>query len=94
MTTSVFKSRLDLMKKNIRNGKYFGGREIIYTFHVIEYQFRGLPHAHIVVPLSDVPDFCGCTSLRKIVIPPAVRRIKDQAFDGCMIVTNTVDATI
>jgi hypothetical protein len=38
--------------------------------------------------------FCGCTSLLKIVIPPAVRRIKDQAFEGCMIVTNTVDATI
>jgi hypothetical protein len=38
--------------------------------------------------------FCGCTSLRKIVIPPAIRRIKDQAFDGCMIVTNTIDATI
>jgi hypothetical protein len=37
---------------------------------------------------------CGCTSLHKIVIPPTVRRIKDQAFDGCMIVTNTVDATI
>ncbi len=38
--------------------------------------------------------FCGCTSLRKIVIPPDTRRIKDQAFDGCMIVTNTIDATI
>jgi hypothetical protein len=56
VTTSVFKSRLDLMKKNIRNGKYCGGREIIYTFHVIEYQFRGLPHAHIVVCLLVVPD--------------------------------------
>ncbi len=38
--------------------------------------------------------FCGCTSLRKIVIPPAIRRIKDQAFAGCMIDTNTLDATI
>ena len=38
--------------------------------------------------------FCGCTSLRKIMIPPAVRRIKDQAFEGCMIVTDTVDATM
>ncbi len=37
VTTAVFKSRLDLMKKNIRNGKYCGGREITYTFHVIEY---------------------------------------------------------
>ncbi len=44
------------MKKNIRNGKYFGGREIIYTFDVIEYQFHGLPHAHIVLCLADAPD--------------------------------------
>jgi hypothetical protein len=56
VTTAVFKSRLDLMKKNIRNGKYFGGREITYTFHVIEYQFCGLPHAHIVLCLVDAPD--------------------------------------
>jgi len=29
--------------------------------------------------------FCGCTSLSKIAIPPAVRRIKDQAFEGCRL---------
>ncbi len=40
---TVFKSRLDQMKMNIRNGKYFDGRDIIYTFHVIDYQYRGLP---------------------------------------------------
>jgi len=44
------------MKMNIRNGKYFDGREIIYTFHVIEYQYRGLPHAHLVVRLDDAHD--------------------------------------
>jgi hypothetical protein len=31
---------------------------------------------------------------KQIMIPPAVRRIKDQAFEGCMIVTDTVDATM
>jgi hypothetical protein len=36
VTAAVFKSRLDLMKMNIRNGKYFDGRELIYTFHMIE----------------------------------------------------------
>ena len=56
VTAAVFKSRLDQMKMNIRHGKYFDGREIIYTFHVIEYQYRGLPHAHLVVPLDDAPD--------------------------------------
>ncbi len=50
VTAAVFKSRLDQMKINIRNGKYFDGRELICTFYVIEYQYRGLPHAHLVVP--------------------------------------------
>ena len=54
VTAAVFKSRrLDQMKMNIRNGKYFDGRELIYTFHVIEYQYRGLPHAHLVVCLDN-----------------------------------------
>ncbi len=44
------------MKMNIRNGKYFDGSEIIYTFHVIEYQYRDLPHAHLVVRLDDAHD--------------------------------------
>ena len=56
VTAAVFKSRLDQMKMNIRHGKYFDGREIIYTFHVIEYQYRGLPHANLVVRLDDAPD--------------------------------------
>ena len=48
VTAAVLKSRLDQMKMNIRNGKYFDGHETTYTFHVIEYQYRGLPHAHLV----------------------------------------------
>ena len=56
ITASVFKSRLDLLKANIRNGKYFSGSTVTYTFHVIEYQYRGLPHAHLVIRLTDAPD--------------------------------------
>ncbi len=41
------------MKMNIRNGKYFDCREVIYTFHVIEYQYCGLPHAHLVIRLDN-----------------------------------------
>ena len=40
----------------LQNGKYFDGRELIYSFHVIEYQYRGLPHAHLVARLKDAPD--------------------------------------
>ncbi len=48
VTVPVFKSRLDKFKTNIRNGKYFKSREVIYIIHVIEYQYPGLPHAHMV----------------------------------------------
>ncbi len=48
VTPAVFKSRLDQMKMNIQNGKYLDGHEPTYTFHVIEYQYRGFPHAHLV----------------------------------------------
>ncbi len=42
---------------NLRNGKYFDGRELIYLFHVIKYQYRGLPHAHLVARLKDAQYF-------------------------------------
>jgi len=53
VTAVVFKSRLDQLKMNIRKGKYFDGLGITYIFHVIEYQYRGLPHAHMVIRLDD-----------------------------------------
>ncbi len=48
VTAAVFKSRLDQMKMNIWNGRYFDGREPTYTFHMIEYQYCSLPHGHLV----------------------------------------------
>ncbi len=56
LTVSVFKSRLDEFKTNIRNGKYFKSREVIYIIHVIEYQYRGLSHAHMVFHLDNAHD--------------------------------------
>jgi hypothetical protein len=62
----VFHQRLQAFLANIRKGVYFGGHvdengkfvkgnhEVIYLMHVIEYQHRGLPHAHIVVKLSNL----------------------------------------
>ncbi len=56
VTAVVFKSRLDQLKMNLRNGKYFDGRELMYSFHGIEYQYCGLSHAHLVAHLSNAPD--------------------------------------
>jgi len=35
-------------------GKYFGGRKVDYIMHVIEYQWRGLPHFRMAVKMKDV----------------------------------------
>jgi hypothetical protein len=56
VTVPVFKSRLDKFKTNIRNGKYFKSHEVIYIIHVIEYQYHGFPHAHMVFGLDNAHD--------------------------------------
>jgi hypothetical protein len=56
VTVPVFKSRLDKSKTNIRNGIYFKLREVIYIIHVIEYQYCGLPHAHMVFRVDNAHD--------------------------------------
>ncbi len=56
VTVPLFKSRLDKFKTNIRNGKYFESHEVIYIIHVIEYQYCGLPHAHMVFRLDNAHD--------------------------------------
>jgi len=52
----VFHGRLQALLNNLRRGKYFGGKKTTYLMHVIEYQNRGLPHAHIVFRLEGGPD--------------------------------------
>jgi hypothetical protein len=46
VTAAVFKSWLDQMKTNIRNGKYFDGCELTYHFHVIENQYAWFEDAY------------------------------------------------
>jgi hypothetical protein len=62
----VFHHRLSALLHNIRQGKYFDDedlhgdsvvrRKVIYELRCIEYQHRGLPHAHIVIQLDNIPD--------------------------------------
>jgi hypothetical protein len=56
VTVPVLKSRLDKFKTNIRNGKYFESHKVIYIIHVIEYQYCGMPHAHMVFCLDKAHD--------------------------------------
>jgi hypothetical protein len=55
ITYQVFKHRLDRLLYNLQNGVYFGGAKVLYIMRVIEYQNRGLPHAHIVFKLEGIP---------------------------------------
>lgn len=53
----VFHQRLRAFLHNLRNGKYFGKNlKLRYIMHVIEYQHRGLPHAHVSVKFEGVPE--------------------------------------
>jgi Helitron helicase-like domain at N-terminus len=47
----VFKEKLTLFLEDLRDGIFFEGRKLMYIIHVIEFQWRGHPHAHIVYRL-------------------------------------------
>jgi hypothetical protein len=58
ITTRVFKARLTAFLHNLKQGKYFGNmHQVTYLINVIEYQKRGLPHAHIVLQFTNMPSF-------------------------------------
>jgi hypothetical protein len=56
VTAALFKLRLDQMKTNIGNGKHFDDGELTFNYHMIEYQYHGFPHAHLVPCLDDAHD--------------------------------------
>lgn len=42
----VFNIKLKALLQDLRNGDSLGGAKAMYIFYVIEFQKRGLPHAH------------------------------------------------
>jgi hypothetical protein len=52
LVAEVFHARLQAWLHNLRSGKYFGRDTTVFIIRVIEYQERGLPHAHIVYRLK------------------------------------------
>ncbi len=56
VTVPVFKSKLEKFKTNIRNRKHFKSCKVIYIIHVLEYQYHGMPHAHMVFRLDNAYD--------------------------------------
>jgi len=52
IVSEVFHNRLNKLLVDLRNGYFHNERKTMYDVYVIEYQNRGLPHAHIVYKLS------------------------------------------
>jgi hypothetical protein len=73
----VFKARLEAFLNNLNEGKYFDTldengdvlirREVVYMMYSIEYQNRGLPHAHIIVKLRYAPDLSDPAACSRFV---------------------------
>ena len=48
----IFKEKLALFLEDLCDGLFFENRKLMYIIHVIEFQWRGHPHAHIVFRLE------------------------------------------
>ena len=48
----VFYEKLNRLISDIKAGKYFGGRKAVYVQYSIEFQKRGIPHAHVLIRLE------------------------------------------
>ena len=60
----VFHARLQAFLNNLRQGKYFGlEHPVTYLTMSIEYQNRGMPHAHIVIQLGNMPKYSETESI-------------------------------
>lgn len=67
VTCRVFHTKLQLVLKLIRQGEIFGtGHPVEYELRVIEFQFRGLPHAHVVMRLGGLADGDSTSAVRWI----------------------------
>ena len=89
ITVPVFREKLRLLLQNLKSGCYTEGflkngkyankspkNCTLYVMHVIEYQNRGLPHAHIVCKLKNAPEKVFKTDSPEIVIEKEKKQIK------------------
>ena len=91
LVARVFALKLLAFKRDLSNGTFWGGRKQVYAMQVIEFQKRGLPHAHIALRISgqqpSVPD--AIDSVISATMPPAHKPVgaaADEAawWEGCL----------
>lgn len=49
----TFKCKLQVLLKDLRDGVHFFGNKAAYIVAVVEFQWRGIPHAHIIYRFHD-----------------------------------------
>ncbi|XP_031116689.1 uncharacterized protein LOC116020351 [Ipomoea triloba] len=78
----IFKMKLDDLIKDLRTGELFGTvRAVIYT---IEFQKRGLPHAHILLFLANNDRNAGCNFIDKMIAAEIPDKEVDQEYYKCV----------
>ncbi|XP_031095203.1 uncharacterized protein LOC115999494 [Ipomoea triloba] len=74
----IFKMKLDCLIKGVKNGELFGPvKSVIYT---IEFQKRGLPHAHILVFLKNKADMTSPTYMDSVIKAEVPDKIVDMEY--------------
>ncbi|XP_019183823.1 PREDICTED: uncharacterized protein LOC109178738 [Ipomoea nil] len=74
----VFKMKLDCLIKEIKNGKLFGRvKAVIYT---IEFQKRGLPHAHILLFLQANSEFADPAFMDTIISAEIPDKVTENEY--------------
>ncbi|CAN1831050.1 ATP-dependent DNA helicase PIF1 [Linum perenne] len=65
LVARVFKMRLSLLREDLKKKQYFG--RYVAGMHTVEFQKRGLPHAHIVLWLAQADKPTTATKVDKII---------------------------
>ncbi|XP_072066303.1 uncharacterized protein [Arachis hypogaea] len=61
----MFKMKLDMLIKDLKKERFFG--KVVAEVHTIEFQKRGLPHAHILIFLDSLSKFPDPKDIDKVI---------------------------
>ena len=71
LVARVFKLKKDQLMRYLKSGMVFG--KVVAFLWVIEFQKRGLPHAHLLLILDDLDRFTTTTQIDNVIsaqLPP------------------------
>ncbi|KAM3376007.1 hypothetical protein P3S68_014721 [Capsicum galapagoense] len=74
----VFKIKLDSLIKDLRGNKIFG--EVKSVIYIIEFQKRGLPHAHIFLFLHEHNKYPTAVDIDKIITAEIPDKVADSQY--------------